>query len=213
MTAKKAAPAKAKREAIGIKNIGGHIVWATEEDKRYIDTIKNGQPVKVTKMRNDRNLKHHRKAFALINLGFEYWTPVWEMVSEPERWVAHKVAATLGKMAGDATLYENVTKEIADSVIQELAIERQRRFDPNVLKTPEAFRAEMLIKAGMFDVVRLPGGGTYKQPHSMSFASMNQDDFNDCYKRLFGAIWNAVLFQQFDDEATCQRLIDQLSGF
>lgn len=204
---------RGKREAIGVKQPGGVIIWATDGDREIINTIKNGHPVKVTRMRTERNLKFHRKAFALINLGFEYWIPAWAFVSQAEKWVAHKVASEIGRLAGDPSLYANVTKAIADDVVQQLSIERAKKFDPNVLKTVEAFRSEMLIKAGLFDVVSAAGGGTRKEPRSMSFANMNAEAFEDCYKRLFGAIWNEVLFQHFADEQECQNMINQLSEF
>lgn len=204
---------RGKREAVGVKQPGGKIIWATDADREIINSIKNGHPVKVTRMRSDRNLKFHRKAFALINLGFEYWIPSWSFVSQAEKWVAHKVASEVGRLAGDPALYENVTKAIAEGVIEMLSVERSIRFDPNVLKTVEAFRAEMLIKAGLFDIVTLAGGGAYKRPRSMSFANMGAEAFEDCYKRIFGAIWNEVLFQHFANEEDCQNLINQLSEF
>lgn len=205
--------AKEKEKAIGVMQPGAMIKWATDADREIARRIPNGSTVVVEMKYQDRNLAHHRKAFALLNLGFQYYQPEVKLISDAERWIAHKVASLVGKHAGDKTLYENVTKAIAEEAIGALALHRSEKYDPELVKTPEAFREKMLIAAGFYDEVVQADGGARKQAHSMSFAGMSQQRFNEVYKGLFGAIWNEVLFRHFANEDEMQQAVNQLEGF
>lgn len=202
-----------KKKAYGMMQPGGVIRWLTAVDQEAARNIPNGSVVAVEMRRNDRNIKHHRKAFALLQLGYSYWVPEWEFVSMGERHAAHATAKRIAIASGMPDLYENVTRQIAQEIIQEMAIERQKRFDPESLKTFEAFRAKMMIDAGYFDVVTRPDGGTVRQPRSMSFMSMSQQEFNEVYKGLFGAVWNRVLSTHFANESQVDNAIAQMESF
>ena len=61
-------------EAFFIKKANGSLFPASEEDAELLSKIKLGKTVKLTLTRT-RNVKYHRKYFALLNLAFDYWTP------------------------------------------------------------------------------------------------------------------------------------------
>lgn len=56
------------------QKVGGGLIPATPEDAEFLDKIKMGEGVRL-KMVRQRNLKFHRKFFALMNLAFDYWEP------------------------------------------------------------------------------------------------------------------------------------------
>lgn len=57
------------------KAAGGYLVPVDEQSTEAITKLKAGQGVKVT-IKRVRNIGHHRKLFALLNLAFDAWEPV-----------------------------------------------------------------------------------------------------------------------------------------
>ena len=55
-----------------MKTPSGSFIPADDEAAEYIKTIKSGEILKA-KITRPRNYQFHKKAFALFNLGFEYW--------------------------------------------------------------------------------------------------------------------------------------------
>src|SRR5471030_2462877 len=130
-------PRKHKTEVLGILLPGGGIKYATDHDRETMKGVPTGTPIALRTIGDSRNLKHHRKFWKLLELGYQYWEPAWSFVSAPESWIAHSVAKELATAAGDLTLYENVTKGIAEGVLAKLAGQRQLRFDAEAVKTDE----------------------------------------------------------------------------
>lgn len=63
------------------KEFGGFLVPADEESTEAINTIKNGQGVRLT-MKKIRNVGFHQKYFALLNLAYDAWEPMAEYKGE-----------------------------------------------------------------------------------------------------------------------------------
>lgn len=203
-----------KKEAakiIGYLQGGGLVKPSTQHDADAMRAMMNGTPVEIKPMSNARNVAYHRKFFSLINLAMNYWEPEWKMVTDAERWIAHKVAQQISEMAGGGV--SEITAEIAEQVLEEAARQRAAKFDAETMKTTEAYLSEVMIKAGFFDTVLLPGGGTAKARWSISFANCSQARFDEIYKGCAGAIWIMTLHKHFADEAEMQAAVDQLSGY
>ena len=62
-------------EIVLAKTPGGALVPIDQDGVDYLAKLKVGQGVRVTVVRQ-RNLKFHRKFFALLNYAFEHWEPV-----------------------------------------------------------------------------------------------------------------------------------------
>ena len=58
-----------------VKTPNGALAPADEEARALIEKLKAGQGVRAT-IRRARNVKFHRKAFALFKLAFDVWEPV-----------------------------------------------------------------------------------------------------------------------------------------
>ena len=68
----------------------------------------------------------------------------------------------------------------------------------------EAFRKELTIQAGYYDVYETPWG-VRKEAKSISFASMSQEEFNAFYQNCFQVAWNMMLAAVFDSEESAQQ--------
>uniref|UniRef100_UPI00288BFFAC DUF1367 family protein n=1 Tax=Haemophilus parahaemolyticus TaxID=735 RepID=UPI00288BFFAC len=56
-------------------------------------------------------------------------------------------------------------------------------------------------------------GGTIKERWSISFDNMQQEQFNEVYRGVFGVIWNETLCNVYQDEWALENKISQLMGF
>ena len=65
------------------KAAGGYLIPADQQSAEAVAKLKLGQGVKVT-MTRSRNIGHHRKLFALLNLAYEAWEPA-EQIYKGER--------------------------------------------------------------------------------------------------------------------------------
>ncbi|MHB2185559.1 DUF1367 family protein [Serratia marcescens] len=149
---------KLKTEALGVLLSGGGIEYVTDHERDTMKGGPTGTPIAMRPVGDRRNLNLHRKFWKL----FSCWEPDWTFASDPGKWIAHEVAKTLATQAGDPLLYGNITKLIADSVLQRVAAQRQRRFDAEAVKTTEAYLNYVMVKAGFYDLATNPDGGTLK---------------------------------------------------
>ena len=62
-------------DVVLVKTLNGALAPADEEARALIEKLKAGQGVRAT-IRRTRNIKFHRKAFALFKLAFDVWEPV-----------------------------------------------------------------------------------------------------------------------------------------
>ncbi len=100
-------PRERKRlRCLGVLLPGGGIKYATDHDQETMKRMPAGTPISMSPIGDRRNLKHHRKFWKLLELGFSYWVPDWTFVSAPEEWIAYEVAKAVGSAAGDPELYE-----------------------------------------------------------------------------------------------------------
>ncbi|WP_409311413.1 DUF1367 family protein [Pectobacterium sp. B1J-3] len=206
-------PKKHKTEALGVLLPGGGIKYCTDHDRDVMKGVPIGTPISLTPIGDRRNIKHHRKFWKLLELGFSYWEPAWSFVSKSEAWIAHRVAKKFAQMAGDPSLYDNITKEIATETLDEVACERRLRFDAEAVKTEDAYLNHVMVKAGFYDLAPNPDGGTLKQRWSIAFVNMGQEKFDKVYRGVFGVIWNETLSQYFADEAEMENAVNQLMNF
>lgn len=204
---------KQKTEVLGVLLPGGGIKYATDHDRDTMKGVPTGTPIAMRPVGDRRNLKHHRKFWKLLELGFSYWEPDWAFVSTPEQWIAHEVAREVAEQANDLSLYDNVTKLIAETVLQRVAAQRQRRFDAESVKTTEAYLNHVMIKAGFYDLAANPDGGTLKQRWSIAFVNMSQEKFNKVYSGVAGVIWNETLQQHFADEQEMEQAVNRLMEY
>lgn len=190
----------------------GQIQYATEMDEDLFLGLAIGTPVEI-RAKPKRNLMHHRKYFALMKLGLEYWKPDVSLVSKPERWIAHRVAKEFAKLSQNKDFYEKYGKDIADKVLQDVTDERKINLDGVSYHNLDLYRRKIMIDADFFDYILLPDGGALREPYSIAFDRMSQDKFNEIYRGCFNQIWQQTLIQVFDKPEDAERAVNEMMSF
>lgn len=204
---------KAKsNDIIAVIGRGGFVQYATNEEHERAKKL-TGRVVAIKPHAKKRNLGFHKKFFALIRLGFQYWAPDISLVSDPEFAIAHAVARRFCELGGNASLYEHQGKDIANLVVKELKDKRETTLDVESYKCEETFRKEVMIEAGFYELVHIPSGGVLKLPWSIAFDCMSEEDFMNIYKGCHDVIWNKCLFQVFECKEESERAVNQLMSF
>lgn len=113
-----------------------------------------------------RNGNFHRKFFALLGFGFEYWNP-------PEAdWRGFKA-----------------------------------------VKNFDVFREQVTILAGFREVTYNLDGSVKVKAKSISFASMDDSEFERVYSQVLDVIWNKIMSTVFDDKREFENAVNQLMNF
>lgn len=182
------------------------LVPATEADRETIQCWKAGQVIhgKFTKMRNAR---FHGKFFAMLDLAWEYWEPVGGLIPRQEMRGIRGLAKFFEAQNGRPGQLSNAV----DAYIAGLEQARAERF-PSVDKSREAFREWVTIEAGHFHLVRTPDG-VRKEAKSISWANMDDTQFEPLYRDVFNACWRLVLSAHFDTEEAALAAADQIGSF
>lgn len=208
-----ASQAKRKTVIHAVKYPNGAVVAETDYDRNLLKSLPIGSAVKIMPLSNNRNYQHHKKFFALLEAGFEYWQPEFSVLTQAEEWIAQAVAHEIAVAASDKNLYQNVTKPIADRVLEKVRSNRESKLDYEGMKTLEAYLDHVMKKAGFYDIKPSQDGGSMKERWSISFDNMSQEKFNDVYKGVFGVIWNETLSNIYESEWELDNKINQLIGF
>ncbi len=201
-----------RNTAVGMISQNGNVEYATEMDRELFFGLSIGTPVEI-KAKPGRNVGHHRKYFALMKMGLEYWKPDISFVSKAEGWIAHNVAKEFANLSQNKDFYERYGKEIANKVIQGVSKERQMKLNSDAFHNIDLYRRKIMIDAGFFDYILLPDGGALREPYSIAFDEMSQDKFNEIYRGCFNQIWQQTLIQVFDTELEAQQAIDSMMSF
>ncbi|ENC6723379.1 DUF1367 family protein [Vibrio harveyi] len=191
---------------------GGFVQYATNDEHEKAKQL-SGRVVSIKPQSKSRNLGFHKKFFALIRLGFQYWSPDISLVSAPESAIAHAVAKRFCMLGGNPELYEVQGKEIADLLLLELKERRSKVLDIESYKCEETYRKEVMVEAGFYELVHMPSGGVIKVPWSIAFDALTDEDFAQIYKGCHDVIWNKSLFQVFDDQREMEAAVRQLMTF
>lgn len=190
----------------------GNIQYATEMDKNLFFGLAIGTVVEM-RAKPNRNLRHHKKYFALMKLGLEYWKPDVSLVSESEKWIAHQVVKEFAKLSQNQEFYNLYGKEVADRVIQYVTTDRRIKFSDDTFHNLDLYRRKIMIDAGFFDYILLPDGGARREPYSIAFDCMSQDKFNEIYRGCFNQIWQQTLFQIFESPEAAESAVNEMMSF
>lgn len=205
---------KKKRRNVAMGQIAqyGQIQYASEMDQDLFMGLAVGTPVEM-KARPKRNIMHHRKYFALMKIGLEYWQPDIKFISKAEYWIAHQVAKYFAELSQNKDFYEQYAKEVAERVLQGVTKERSMKLNSDVFHNIDLYRRKIMIDAGFFDYILLPDGGALREPYSIAFDEMSQEKFNEIYQGCFNQIWQQTLIQVFKTEYEAQKAIDEMLSF
>lgn len=191
-----------------IRQMDGSLTPATEFDKEKFSHVKPGQSVAIEGARqNTRSLQHHKLYWGgLVMLCMDYWQPTGGLIGETERKTLDGFAEWLGNAGGNI----DIMKEAARQYLEGLENHRSGKI-PVQESNKEALSDWLKIHAGYFDVQDTPTG-PIKKAKSISFAKMDQGEFNQFYKSVFNVAWRFILSREFESEERAQQVIDNLQA-
>ncbi|MDE1483423.1 DUF1367 family protein [Xenorhabdus bovienii] len=154
-----------------------------------------------------RNPRFHRKYFALLNLGYEYWEPTGGAISPEEKELVRGYVQFLAHFAGSADALQSA----ADEYLQGTA--KNRTHNMTAAKSFDAFRRWATVEAGHYDTYEMPNGALYREPRSISFARMEDLEFSELYKATLNVLWNFILYRTFPTREAAENAASQLFDF
>lgn len=83
----------------------------------------------------------------------------------------------------------------------------------SLCKSFDAYRAWVTIQAGHYDAIKLPDGTLQKHPRSISFANMDEIEFQQLYKAALDVLWRWILSKAFRDQREAENAAAQLMSF
>ena len=89
-----------------VKTLNGALAPADAEASTFIEKLKAGQGVRAT-VRKARNVKFHRKAFALFKLAFDVWEP-----ETPQTYKGEAVSKDFDRFRKDMTILAGFYKAV-----------------------------------------------------------------------------------------------------
>ncbi|MGK4443132.1 DUF1367 family protein [Yersinia enterocolitica] len=154
-----------------------------------------------------RNPKFHRKLFSLLNLGFDYWTPSGGTISPEEKKLVRGYVNYLAEYAGHSDTLEELARQYLDTLAE------QRADRVTLLKSFDAFRRWTTIQSGYYSIIQMPDGSQFKEPKSISFASMDDTEFAELYKSTLDVLWQFILNKTFSTPAAAENAASQLLSY
>lgn len=190
-----------------IKQSSGILIPATPETSDFLQSKCKLGAVLVADFKQVRNPAFHRKFFALLNLGFEYWEPTGGAISSNERRLVTGYAKFL-------STFGSSEPALLDAAEQYLArIADRRAGSITICKSFDAYRSWVIVEAGHYDAIQLPDGTLRKHPRSIAFASMDETEFQQLYRSVLDVLWRWILSRAFRSQSEAENAAAQLQHF
>uniref|UniRef100_UPI00057C01E0 DUF1367 family protein n=1 Tax=Shigella boydii TaxID=621 RepID=UPI00057C01E0 len=157
----------------------GLLLPATPESCDFLHQIKTGEWIHAD-FKRVRNYAFHKRFFKLLQLGFDYWTPIGGAITPRERELVSGFVEYLCESVGRE--HTPALSEAAEQYLNTVATRRTR--DTALLKSFEAFREWVTIQAGFYTEHIYPDGSRGRRAKSISFANMDETEFQQVYKSV-----------------------------
>lgn len=190
-----------------IKHSSGILIPATPETSDFLQSKVRLGAVLVADFKQVRNPAFHRKFFSLLNLGFEYWEPTGGSISSNERRLVTGYARFLASFGGN----EGALLDAAEQYLERIADRRAGSI--SICKSFDAYRAWVTVEAGHYDAIQLPDGTLRRHPRSISFASMDETEFQQLYRAALDVLWRWILSKSFRSPQEAENAAAQLMEF
>jgi len=190
-----------------IKHSSNILIPATPETSDFLQSKCKLGTVLVADFKQVRNPAFHRRFFALLNLGFEYWEPTGGAISSNERRLVTGYARYLASFGGSETALLDAAEQYLDRIAD------KRTGSISACKSFDAYRAWVTIESGHYDAIQLPDGTLRKHPRSIAFANMDETEFQQLYKAALDVLWRWILSRAFRDQREAENAAAQLLSF
>jgi hypothetical protein len=191
-----------------IKQSSGILIPATPETSDFLQSKCKLGAVLVADFRLVRNPAFHRRFFALLNLGFEYWEPTGGAISANERKLVNGYAKFLAGFGGN----ESALLDAAEQYLEQIASRRITN-GISLCKSFDAYRAWVTVEAGHYDAIQLPDGTLRKHPRSIAFSRMDETEFQKLYSAALDVLWRWILSRTFNTRDEAENAAAQLMSF
>lgn len=190
-----------------IKQSSGILIPATPETSDILQSKIRLGAVLEADFRQLRNPAFHRRFFALLNLGFEYWEPTGGAISSNERKLVTGYAKFLASFGGNEPALMNAAEQYLDRIAD------RRAGSISLCKSYDAYRSWVIVEAGHYDAIQLPDGTLRRHPRSISFANMDETEFQQLYRAALDVLWRWILSRAFRSQDEAQNAAAQLMSF
>lgn len=190
-----------------IKQSQGLLIPATQETSDFLQSKCKLGAVLEADFKLVRNPAFHRRYFALLNLGFEYWEPTGGAISSNERRLITGYAKYLAAYGGSESALLDAAGQYLDRIAE------KRSGSISICKSFDAYRAWVIVEAGHYDAIQLPDGTLKKHPRSISFARMDETEFQELYKASLDVLWRWILSRSFNSPLEVENAANQLLSF
>ena len=190
-----------------IKQSQGILIPATQETSEFLQSKCRLGAVLEADYKLVRNPAFHRRYFALLNLGFDYWEPTGGAISSIERKLVYGYASFLAAYGGNESALLDAAEQYLDRVAE------KRAGSISICKSFDAYRAWVIVEAGHYDAIQLPDGTLKKHPRSISFSSMDETEFQELYKASLDVLWRWILSRSFGSQLEAENAANQLLSF
>ncbi|MCS6037861.1 DUF1367 family protein [Klebsiella pneumoniae subsp. pneumoniae] len=190
-----------------IKHHSGILIPATPETSDILQSKTRLGDVLVAEFRRVRNPAFHRRFFALLNLGFEYWEPTGGAISSNERRLVTGYAKYLAAYGGSESALLDAAGQYLDRIAE------KRSGSISICKSFDAYRAWVIVEAGHYDAIQLPDGTLKKTLAASLFASMDECEFQELYKASLDVLWRWILSRSFNSLQEAENAANQLLSF
>ena len=190
-----------------IKHSSNILIPATPETSDFLQSKCKLGAVLVADFKQVRNPAFHRRFFALLNLGFEYWEPTGGAISSNERRLVTGYAKYLAMFGGSETALLDAAEQYLDRIAD------KRTGSISACKSFDAYRAWVTIESGHYDAIQLPDGTLRKHPRSIAFANMDETEFQQLYIAALDVLWRWILSRAFRDQREAENAAAQLLSF
>lgn len=107
---------------------------------------------------------------------------------------------------------EGVLLDAAEQYLERIASRRVTN-GISLCKSFDAYRAWVTVEAGHYDAIQLPDGTLRKHPRSISFANMDETEFQQLYKAALDVLWRWILSRTFRTQQEAENAAAQLMSF
>ncbi|EJD6611793.1 DUF1367 family protein [Providencia rettgeri] len=190
-----------------IKISNGSLVSASRPAREFMHVKIKCGGVLSADFKKARNPRFHRKYFALLNLGYEYWEPTGGTISPEEK----ELVRGYVKFLAYYTDNDDALQSAADVYLDDVA--QKRAHNISAAKSFDAFRYWVVEQSGHYETFEMPDGSLRRVAKSISFAKMDDLAFGELYKATLDVLWNFILFRKFPTQEAAENVAAQLLDF
>lgn len=190
-----------------IKHHSGILIPATPETSDILQSKTRLGDVLVAEFRRVRNPAFHRRFFALLNLGFEYWEPTGGAISSNERRLITGYAKYLAAYGGSESALLDAAGQYLDRIAE------KRSGSISICKSFDAYRAWVIVEAGHYDAIQLAGRYAEKTPSQHFFRQHGRMRIRELYKASLDVLWRWILSRSFNSLQEAENAANQLLSF